>query len=144
MKLKKIIYGCIPLLLVGCTSSVLGIPDIVGPNLKEAIFTTKENTSPDVSSTKAADIASKFMGRPSSRALLNDVNVINGKNGKPAMYVINFPEGGFVVVSASKDYYPILAHSASGRLDMDKLDDNGLGLWFDIQGEIISRSEMYI
>lgn len=38
----------------------------------------------------------------------------------PVFYVVNFNDGGFVLFSANKKAYPILAYSDKGRFDLDK------------------------
>jgi hypothetical protein len=32
-------------------------------------------------------------------------------NGTPLMYIINYEDGGFIIISATKNYYPVLAYS---------------------------------
>lgn len=45
----------------------------------------------------------------------NDVETFYDEFGNPALYVVNFDEGGYIVVSAQKSYYPILACSEKGN-----------------------------
>jgi len=69
-----------------------------------------------VSVTKATDIAATFFGQltndPLTKSYDRDTSTETVRDAKndnaPMMYVINYCGGGFVVVSATKDYYPIL------------------------------------
>lgn len=58
------------------------------------------------------------------------LSTIFDAEGKPAIYVINYVnDGGFVLVSATKDYHPILAYSDTGNYDMFRLTPSGVDLW---------------
>lgn len=54
--------------------------------------------------------------------------VVYNVDGEPCMYVINYPEGGFIVISAVKDLYPVLAYNTEGYFDT-KADIPGLKAW---------------
>lgn len=46
---------------------------------------------------------------------IREIVPINGDNGEPSMYVVNYADNkGWVIVSASTDYAPILAHGKVG------------------------------
>lgn len=86
---------------------------------------------------KTADI---FMGAKDAVPLTKVVNqdglpgdasvqTIN-KNGEPLMYVVNYDEGGFVIISTTRDYLPILAYSKEGKFDISSIK-GGLSLWVD-------------
>lgn len=62
----------------------------------------------------------------------NEISSIEtiGKDNKPLMYVINYTDRGFVVVSATKDYYPIIAYSDESNLDISK-GIPGLDAWIE-------------
>ncbi len=48
------------------------------------------------------------------------INQINDNNGDPLMFVIQFKnEQGYIVVSATKNYHPILVEVDSGIYDYD-------------------------
>ena len=59
----------------------------------------------------------------------SSVQTIN-KDGEPLMYVVNYDEGGFVIISATRDYLPILAYSKEGSFDISSIK-GGLSLWVD-------------
>jgi len=99
-----------------------------------------------VSVEEATDIASVFMDRLTNknnktRSTQSHPTTITLKDGNRAsMYVINYPEGGFAVVSASKNYYPILAYSDEDSFD---LSSNILGVenWIKNTKVSIASSE---
>lgn len=45
--------------------------------------------------------------------------VVYNADGNPSMYVFNFPQGGFIVISAVKDLYPVLAYNTEGYFDIN-------------------------
>lgn len=58
----------------------------------------------------------------SAEMIVDDIVTLVGKQGLPAMYVINYKNNqGYVIVSASKNYYPVLMKSDSGRFSPTSL-----------------------
>lgn len=55
------------------------------------------------------------------------------------VYVVNFNEGGFCIVSATKDYYPILAYSDEGRFSVSDIDNTGVSIWIEETEDAISQ-----
>ncbi|MDR2911095.1 MAG: Spi family protease inhibitor, partial [Bacteroidales bacterium] len=45
------------------------------------------------------------------------------------MYVINYPEGGWAIVSATRNYFPVLAHSDKGSFDLETASKSGVSVW---------------
>lgn len=92
-----------------------------------------------VTSTQARNVADAFLDR-SDVAPLTRGSLIESKGasfvqtideaGEPLMYVVNYSDGGFVIVSATRDYMPVLAYSNEGRFDISSIE-GGLGLWLD-------------
>lgn len=52
------------------------------------------------------------------------------KNGKVLMYIINYLDSGFVIISATKDYYPIIAYSDDNNIDINN-GILGLSHWLE-------------
>jgi hypothetical protein len=50
------------------------------------------------------------------------VPVFSGE--KKIFYMINFEDGGFVILSSDKRFYPILAYAFEGKFEMDKIPEN--------------------
>lgn len=72
----------------------------------------------------------KEKGKSLSRA--NEVSISNlNKSGENVAYVINFlPNNGFLIVSATKNNFPILAYADEGLFDTEQ-SDGGLEDWKD-------------
>ena len=48
------------------------------------------------------------------------------------MYVVNYADKkGWVIVSASTDYAPILAHSDEGNFEVSNIEGNAIEVWVD-------------
>lgn len=74
-----------------------------------------------------------------SRANNLDISELKDENGKTAIYVVNFgKDNGFVLVSATKDYYPVLAYADKGKFETDILRESGLSLWEDVTKSVIA------
>lgn len=130
-------------------SSDYPVSDIVeNVNVEEGISATEVN----LSQSDAQFVAKSFMNRfydkkalPATRSSA-EAESINDSNGNPMVYVVNFNEGGFCIVSATKDYYPILAYSDEGRFSVSDIDNTGVSIWIEetedaISQEIIGREE---
>lgn len=50
---------------------------------------------------------------------IDDIVPIYGDEGDVLMYAVNFRAGGYTIVSATKDYYPVLAEVETGRFSDD-------------------------
>ena len=63
------------------------------------------------------------------------------EDGQELMYIFNYDDGGFVIVGATRDYYPILAYSDKGsfvlREDMGPVD-----VWLDETKVCIKNSSL--
>ena len=45
------------------------------------------------------------------------------------MHVVNYPEGGWAIISATRDYFPVLAHSDEGYFDLETVSLSGVEIW---------------
>lgn len=88
---------------------------------KEQEASSQVNKEVSVSLDEAKELADIYFskltgGKVSTRSGLNpqigraSVETLSEK-GRPLMYIMNYPEGGFVIMGATKNYYPILAYS---------------------------------
>lgn len=116
-------------LLASCSSDLHDNPDCEpDTNKLTEISVTLPDLSPNVTQSKAIDVAMIFAQRNnplsrSSERSVKEILTIPDNDGNPMMYVVNFQnDGGFVIVSASKKYYPIIAHNDTGNYQMS---DNG-------------------
>jgi hypothetical protein len=57
------------------------------------------------------------------------------------MFVINFEEGGFCIISASKKVEPILAYSETGYFDKNNIPNFGITMWVEETSSSIKNSD---
>ncbi|MDE5677484.1 Spi family protease inhibitor [Phocaeicola sp.] len=105
------------LYLLSCTSDI--IMEDNSQEVTENCLKQSENLrTTELTCSDAQKIASIFQHRTQSRAVKNvikDINTITDNQSNPLMYIINYENnGGYVIVSATKKYYPILAYSDTG------------------------------
>lgn len=89
---------------------------------------------------KLFDIKNKTATK-SNTDIISDVYTHFNEEGKPAFYAVNRgEENGFIIVSASRKYYPILAIVEKGHFD-NHYPKIGLASWVDEQCDLISAVE---
>lgn len=98
----------------------------------ESDFSVVENPVSDLKTENEREEISKiidfiFPSRHPSRAnSAYSINTLYSNDGTPAIHVINFDnDEGFLLVSASKKHYPILAHSEKGHFCLTDLNKPG-------------------
>lgn len=122
MKLKLLIIFVAFAMFCGCTQTDEPLNGTKS-DLPENVGDENEITDPyRVNLSEAARAANQFfssiMGEKKlSRA--SDFQTINDATGNPAMYVMNFPHGGFIVISAVKDLMPVLAFDEHNSFDLN-------------------------
>lgn len=102
-----------------------------------------ETRTISVSETAALRIASNFLNKNATRnaSLTAEVFTINDSLDYPLMYVINYSNGGFVVISSKKTYYPVIAYSDKSNFPKGNMPE-GLEEWMQDIKEDISNSNM--
>ena len=64
--------------------------------------------------------------------VIKEIKVVEDENGKPSMYVVNFADNkGFVLVSATRNFLPVLAYNDEGNFTIPEENVNGLSLWME-------------
>lgn len=63
---------------------------------------------------------------------IDKVVTVGDESDSVAIYIFTFKESGFVIVSASKKEYPILAYSSTVSLDFDDIPD-GFSDWLSVR-----------
>lgn len=133
--LRKFLSGLTVLML--STSCEQYLDNYFG-NSQDTVPIQYEETS-YVTSEQAKIVADSFFSRRDVSLQTRSVLVPNDcissvyaieECSEPIMYVVNYCQGGFVIVSASRDYLPVLAYSKEGRFDISSVG-GGLGLWLD-------------
>lgn len=62
------------------------------------------------------------------------------ERGNPLMYIINYQDGGFVIMGSTKNYYPVLAYSDKNCFKITS-EMNGLSEWLEVTKEAIKASD---
>jgi len=73
---------------------------------------------------------------------VRSTETVRDNKNTPLMYISNFNEGGFVVVSATRNFYPIIAYSEENSFVLTPEMKN-LWYWFEETKEIINASDSY-
>jgi hypothetical protein len=135
------------LFAIGCSNLIeeVGMPQ----DPQDVLSSTTKETF--VSSTKAAEIATAYLGtlsnnpatKSNARISSTETIVDSRNNNEPLMYVMNYVGGGFVIVGATTNYYPVLAYSEENTFvlmdDMGKM--GGVVIWLEETKEAIRQSE---
>ena len=63
---------------------------------------------------------------------VQNLSIIQNNRNEPAMFVINYADNeGFILVSASRAFYPVLAHSCTGSFVISDDMPGGLLIWME-------------
>ena len=82
-----------------------------------------------VSKDQAIEVANAFLGvhagisglRSSAVTQSNpQIETIKDQSNDPLIYVMNYPEGGWAIVSATRNFYPVLAFSDKNSFYISK------------------------
>lgn len=88
-------------------ANMLSVPQHdVNVSLKQAIAATKNKRQPSLRALQSKEVKS--------------TQTLYTSKGKPALYIINFKPEGYAVVSATRKYTPIIAHSDEGSILLDE------------------------
>ncbi len=88
--------------------------------------------SDKVSADDILAVASKFRAEGNARTRSNDytTSTILDEEGNAAIYVVNFTDdNGFVLISGTKRYCPVLAYSDKGHFDIASIANSGIVDW---------------
>src|SRR5690606_17480345 len=72
------------------------------------------------------------------RTINSSMIIPEDEGGKNALYVFNYADGGFLIMSADKRYQPILAHVTQGSLNVNDTIPASLENWLSEMVENIS------
>ncbi len=96
-------------------------------NGKDAVTTRNGSIEPDAFSGKT----------------VKDIKTVYGEDNTPSMYIINYEGGGFVIVGATKNYYPILAYSETNSMNVEEAMKTGFSIWADETKLNIAESDSW-
>lgn len=133
-------------LLTGCDQTATDNPVRTADQIKVSDLLIEPGTSP-ITADEAINVAllfnnqNKIETKGEVEKKVSDVHTVFSENREPSMYAVNFiGNNGFIVVSASRKYYPILAMVEKGHFD-DSFVYCPLGGWIDEQNEQIAIAE---
>ncbi|MGL1889213.1 MAG: C10 family peptidase [Reichenbachiella sp.] len=110
-----------------------GIDNPYYVNLEEATVVAENNDTGSGDDSNSNSRKNPNKGKKSKR-----VEKVRGESGEVIFYVINFKEGGFMVVSADSRREPILAFAEDGEFKLDEeFYPGGLVEWIETTGENI-------
>lgn len=142
------------LIAVGCTKDL--VVDSMTEPIEEKIeaIINDSQTNYLVTELQAIEIANAFFdiqantsGLRSSIAKTDSKSLVEvikeERSNDPLMYVINYSEGGWAIVSATKSYYPVLAYSDENSFiqTSDIADMGPAGIWLSETKDAIKASE---
>lgn len=151
MRKKRSFLPIIPLFLLICGGLIsCDRQDMIAIEEEETPKQMAPDGGTDLSLTEAKNVATLFASKQfgaslSSRSLNEqNVSVIRNEDGEPLAYVVNTEGNGWVIISATKTYHPILAYSDDTDSKFNLLSENingGLEIWLDDVKKEIEASE---
>lgn len=144
--LRKGLQGLLALtaILSSCTTD-----DVLQPQT-DLLSATPPPVTNQVTPSQAQEVAKSFsathFGLNSSLTSRSSqsIETISDTDGTPLAYIVNTDGAGWTIVSATTDYYPILAYSDSSDKTFSLSDipaDHPLNLWLDELTHAIRQSE---
>lgn len=141
MKTKLIESLWMVLLLVSCQQEVEILQSALNTerNCTQEVQTHQKEVYTGVSENEAKVVAELFKSKEtatrSSLPKIGSIQTIYGDNSEALMYAINFTDNkGYVLVSATKKYYPILAYAEHGQFNANM---DGFAEWLQEEKKII-------
>ena len=118
-----LLAGVFSLMSLSCQNEIdPGSPNSTDIKIEASFQTNKISKDVEILSKEdamsvAAIFADANLTRSGSRQVRNVV-AINDETGNPLMYAVNFDEG-YILVSATRKYFPVLAEVESGNFDTE-------------------------
>jgi len=132
MKIYIPFFLGLSLLLVSCQSSTDILSEITTDSKRTTEVVNKKQ-SHNVSAKEASEVAEIFVStETNTRSIISpisDIQTITNDESEVLIYAINFTNNnGYVLVSATKKYFPILAYTEHGHFDINQ---KGLDIWLE-------------
>ena len=130
---SMIIFGTV-FFLVACQNDAL-LQEVVENTIPERTTIVKAPCTTIVSMDDAKRVASLFdetEGKSRTLKVIKEIKVVKDEKGKPSIYVVNFANNqGFVLVSATRNFLPVLAYNNEGNFTIPEENVNGVSLWLE-------------
>ena len=125
--LTKLLWILLLGVVFSCQDNVI---DAIDATIDEKIFDSKMYET-SVSVEDARNVAELFTVKDAPRTRVSksvkEIITIEGEVNKPSMYIINYDnEQGFLLVSATKNFQPILAYAARGSINANNRMQDGI------------------
>lgn len=109
-------------------------------------YITIPDTCQEVSIQTVKNMACLFSGNQdktrSTENIVRNIEPVVSSEGNPMLYIVNFQNGkGFVIISATKNYMPILAYSDTGCFDIAHIGETGVASWLEEQKAVIAFAD---
>lgn len=124
----KLLTGCVALMMIvtSCGNDSGDAPALPADDVAKSVeaFDMKLPVGlKDLTASDAETLAGIYADKDKTRATggksVKNVVAINDSNGNPAIYAVNFNEGGYILVSATTKYVPVLAIVDKGEYSSD-------------------------
>ena len=115
----------------------------------EQLFLTVPDTSGVVTTETIEKVARTYQPegigtRSASTKEIGSIQTIMSEEGTPQLYVVNYAnQQGFIIISATQNYMPVLAFSDHGYFDIEQAKDSGVSVWMDQQQFYVDASEEF-
>lgn len=121
-----ILIGIITTILLSCNTSLSEVNnEYPMPEEQNSVSDSKSDFVNKQLAQKIANNVLQGQSRSTPR-VVSSVRLIEKEN-TPLFYIINYENGGFVIISATKKYYPVLAYSESNSFP----SEIKIGYWFN-------------
>ena len=143
--MKKILLLFSIIVLVSCNKENANLVELEQDIVRNEISSLRINSESNVITSdeainvvKLADIMGKATTKSTSKQIA-DVVTISDDNGAPLMYAVNYANGqGYTLVSATKEFYPILAQVDKGSFKEDVFN-TGVSIFMEDYGYAIKN-----
>lgn len=115
---------CLPALLQSCyqEDNLRALSTNVEDSIEEIVEYTDSVEVNLFEINRVINFHRNQFGKKNSRSELTTMSMIKDDEGKPVAYVVNFSnEQGWIIISATKKYYPIVAYNESGNFNLDDM-----------------------
>ena len=143
--MKKMINVLMLAFLVSCsTDETVYVNEL--SNEEISAYVACPDTDKVVTMENVQSVAKMFQhptlqSRSNAEKEIANIHPVYGEDNEiPLFYIINYKNNeGFIIISGSKDYLPVLAYSPTGTFNMDVVGNDGVSDWMNQQKEVLSN-----
>lgn len=143
--MKRFLYCtivCTLSLLTSCVNEPMA--DFNKQNANPECSLSLTTDSVKVNEQEISNIVNSVLPKSRSEQGNYTLTTISDEAQKPLIYVINYKNnGGFVLISATKNFYPILAYNTTGNFNPYGIMPEGLLQWREQSKDLITLSDEF-